>query len=81
MLPNLLTGTRLHWGIVAAPLAAAALAWWMRTPRGLAYEVLGANPALAARVGVRHGRATVSSSPAMTVSSTPERPWRSSTAW
>ncbi|MBL7499004.1 ABC transporter permease [Frankia nepalensis] len=59
MLPNLLTGTRLHWGVVAAPLAAAALAWWMRTPRGLAYEVLGANPALAARAGVRHGRAIV----------------------
>jgi simple sugar transport system permease protein len=59
MLPGMLDGTRLHWGMLALPLGALALAWWLRTPRGLAWDVLGANPALARRVGVRPGRAIV----------------------
>jgi general nucleoside transport system permease protein len=59
MIPNLLEGTRLHWGIVVAPILAAAVAWWLRTPRGLAHDVLGANPGLARRIGLPPGRAVV----------------------
>lgn len=59
MLPNLVDGTRLHWGMLALPIGALALAWWLRTPRGLAFDVLGENPSLARRVGIRPGRAIV----------------------
>jgi simple sugar transport system permease protein len=59
MLPDMVDGTRLHWGMLALPVAALALAWWLRTPRGLAFDVLGENPALARRVGIRPGRAIV----------------------
>jgi simple sugar transport system permease protein len=58
-MPNLLEGTRLHWGIVLVPVAAIALAWWLRTPRALAYDVFDTHRALARRAGVSAGRAIV----------------------
>ncbi|HEU4657286.1 MAG TPA: hypothetical protein VFR97_07165 [Capillimicrobium sp.] len=58
-LPNLLAGTRLHWGIALVPLGALALAWWLRTPRALAYDVFDTHPSLARRAGVDPRRAIV----------------------
>ena len=52
MIPNLLEGTRLHWGVLVAVLGALALAWWVRSVRGLAYDIFASHPALAARMGV-----------------------------
>jgi simple sugar transport system permease protein len=59
-MPNLLEGTRLHWGIVLVPIGAIALAWWLRTPRALAYDIFDTHRALARRAGVSAGRAIVS---------------------
>jgi simple sugar transport system permease protein len=58
-LPNLIEGTRLHWGIVLVPIGAIALAWWLRTPRALAYDVFDTHRALARRAGVSAHRAIV----------------------
>lgn len=59
LIPKLIEGTRLHAGLVAAPLAALAFAWWLRTPRGLVYDVFATRPALAARLGLAEPRAVV----------------------
>ncbi|HZN18542.1 MAG TPA: ABC transporter permease [Micromonosporaceae bacterium] len=59
-IPTLLPGTRLHWGVVLVLVAAAGLAWWVRSPRGFALDVYGTHPALAARMGVRPAGAVVS---------------------
>jgi len=59
-MPNLLEGTRLHWGIVLVPIGAIALAWWLRTPRALAFDIFDTHRALARRAGVSAGRAIVS---------------------
>jgi simple sugar transport system permease protein len=55
-LPNLLGETRLHWGIVLVPIGALALAWWLRTPRALAYDVFDTHASLAERAGVSPAR-------------------------
>ena len=60
MIPNLLEGTRLHWGVVVAVLGAVALAWWVRSVRGLAYDIFASHPALAARMGVAPPRVILS---------------------
>lgn len=59
-IPTLLSGTRLHWGVVVVFVAAAAVAWWIRSPRGFAYDVHGTHPDLAARMGVRPLEAVLS---------------------
>jgi len=59
MLPKLLPGTRLHWGVVTVLVAAAALAWWVRSPRGLAFDLFGTHAKLAARLGVTEARAVL----------------------
>jgi general nucleoside transport system permease protein len=59
-IPLLLPGTRLHWGVVVALVAALAVAWWVRSPRGFAFDVFGTHPALAARMGVRPAGAVLS---------------------
>lgn len=59
MLPTWLDGTRLHWGALLVPVAAVALAWWLRTPRALANDVLETRPQLARRIGVSPTRAIV----------------------
>src|SRR5262249_25868647 len=59
-IPTLLSGTRLHWGVVVVVVAAVATAWWVRSARGFAVDVYGTHPALAARMGIRPAGAVVS---------------------
>lgn len=59
LIPKLIEGTRLHAGVLAAPAAALLLAWWLRTPRGLVYEMLVSHRGLAARLGVKNSRAVM----------------------
>lgn len=59
ILPKLVEGTRLHWGLVIVPLAALALAWWVRSTRGLAFDLFGTHGKLAARLGVSEARAVL----------------------
>jgi simple sugar transport system permease protein len=59
-IPTLLSGTRLHWGVVLVLVAAGAAAWWVRSARGFAFDVYGTHPALAARMGVRPAGAVLS---------------------
>jgi simple sugar transport system permease protein len=59
VIPRLLEGTRLHWGILVVLVAAALLAWWVATPRGFAFDVFGARPDLARRMGASRFQAIV----------------------
>jgi ABC-type uncharacterized transport system permease subunit len=59
-IPLLLPDTRLHWGVVVALVGALAVAWWVRSPRGFAFDVFATHPALAARMGVRPAGAVLS---------------------
>lgn len=59
LVPKLLSGTRLSWTLILAPVLALGFAWWQRTRRGFAVDVLGTHPDLAARMGLRPGRAIV----------------------
>ncbi len=60
-LPRLIDGTRLHWGIVAAVLAAILLWWVLRyTAAGFRIRASGANPRAARSAGlIDVGRVTV----------------------
>jgi general nucleoside transport system permease protein len=60
IIPKLVDGTRLHWGIVAVILGAVALAYWIRSVRGLGYDIFSTHRDLAARMGVREGTAVIS---------------------
>lgn len=59
LLPKLIEGTRLHVGVLAAPIAAVLLAWWLRSPRGLVYDAFASRPGLAARLGLAEPRAVM----------------------
>jgi ABC-type uncharacterized transport system permease subunit len=59
LIPKLLEGTRLHWGLVAVPLLALGLASWLRSPAGLRYRIIATHPFLAARLGLAGERAVV----------------------
>jgi general nucleoside transport system permease protein len=59
LLPKLVEGTRLHAGILAAPLVALILGWWLRSPRGLVYQVFASHRLLAAGLGLSEPRAVV----------------------
>jgi ABC-type uncharacterized transport system permease subunit len=60
LIPKLLNGTRLHAGLLAVPLAALLLAWWLRTPRGLVFGIFATHRGLAARLGLKERRAVIS---------------------
>jgi simple sugar transport system permease protein len=60
LIPKLVDGTRLHAGLLAAPLVALLLAWWLRTPRGLVYGIFATRRGLAARLGLNERRAVIS---------------------
>ncbi len=57
LIPKLLQGARLHAGVIAAPLAALALAAWLRSARGAVYDLFADHRKLAARLGLRETRA------------------------
>jgi simple sugar transport system permease protein len=59
IIPKLVDGTRLHWGALAVLLGAGALAYWVRSTRGLGYDVFATHRDLAARMGVREGTAVM----------------------
>lgn len=59
LIPPLLPGTRLHWGVLLAIAAAIMLAWWTRSASGFAVDTYGIRPALAARIGLTDARAIV----------------------
>jgi simple sugar transport system permease protein len=59
LIPKLLEGTRLHWGVLFVPLAVLVLAWWLRSARGVAYKVIATHPGLAARMGLPLPRAVI----------------------
>jgi general nucleoside transport system permease protein len=59
LIPKALEGTRLHWGIAVVVVAALLLAWWVRTPGGFAFDVFGARPDLARRMGATRFQAIV----------------------
>jgi simple sugar transport system permease protein len=60
-MPKLIPGTRLHWGLVAAVLAAVSLWWVLRyTAAGFRLRAAGANPHAARSAGlIDVGRVTV----------------------
>ncbi len=57
LMPNLVAGTRLHWGLVLAVVAALIL-WWMlaRTRRGFGIRSMGLAPRAAAFAGFSEAR-------------------------
>ncbi|MBV9120883.1 MAG: ABC transporter permease [Chloroflexi bacterium] len=57
LIPKALEQTRLHWGWLAVVLGVLLLAWWIRSSRGFGYDVFGARPGLARRMGVKPWRA------------------------
>ena len=59
LIPKALLGTRLHWGFALVLVAALLLAWWVRTPRGFAFDVFGVRPDLARRMGATPGQTIV----------------------
>jgi general nucleoside transport system permease protein len=59
LIPKLVEGTRLHAGLIAAPLAALALAAWLGSPRGAVYDIFARHRRLAARLGLGETRAIV----------------------
>jgi general nucleoside transport system permease protein len=59
IIPKLIDGTRLHWGIIAVVLGAGALAYWIRSVRGLGYDIFATHRDLAARMGVRESTAVI----------------------
>lgn len=52
LIANILDGTRLHAGVFAVLLLAAALWYWTRTRSGLVYFLFAERPQLAARLGL-----------------------------
>ena len=59
LVPKLVGGTRLHWGILAVLIGSLALAYWIRSVRGLGYDVFASHRDLAARMGVRESTAVM----------------------
>jgi general nucleoside transport system permease protein len=60
LIPKLVDGTRLHWGALAVILGAVALAYWIRSVRGLGYDVFATHRDMAARMGVSESTAVMS---------------------
>lgn len=61
VIPLLAEGTRLHSGLLAVIVLAAALSFWTQTRSGLRYRIFASHSALAARLGLSEPRAVVSS--------------------
>jgi general nucleoside transport system permease protein len=59
LIPKILEGTRLHWGLLLVPLLALALGWWLRSAQGLSYRVIATHIGLARRMGLSTPRAVM----------------------
>jgi ABC-type uncharacterized transport system permease subunit len=59
LIPRMIDGARLHWGLALVPAVGLALAWWLRSPRGLTYRIIATHPLLAWRLGLSSKRAVV----------------------
>ncbi len=57
--PALISGTRLHAGVAIAGVVVLLAIWAMRTPAGLAVDLIGASPSLAAQGGLHPAFARV----------------------
>jgi simple sugar transport system permease protein len=57
----LVGGTRLHVGVLLAPVAAGLFALWIRSVRGFRYDLYGENPRLATSLGVSERKVIVHS--------------------
>jgi ABC-type uncharacterized transport system permease subunit len=58
-LPELISGSRLHLGVIVAVVAVLATAWTMRTAVGFRIDLVGANASLAAQAGIRPVRVRI----------------------
>jgi general nucleoside transport system permease protein len=61
LIPILIEGTRLHWGLLAVILLGLGLFYWANTRSGLHYRTFASHPALTARLGLSGPRAIVTS--------------------
>jgi len=61
LIPSLLDGTRLHWGLIFVGLIAAGLWFWTRTRSGLTFRIFSTHAPLAARLGLSQPSAVVNS--------------------
>ena len=59
LIPRMLEGTRLHWGFLFVPVFALALAWWLKSPRGMSYYIVATHVGLASRMGLTTARAVM----------------------
>jgi len=59
LIPKMLDGTRLHWGFWFVPVFALALAWWLKSPRGMSYYIIATHVGLASRMGLTTARAVM----------------------
>jgi general nucleoside transport system permease protein len=57
----MISGTRLHYGVLLAVVAAGGFALWIRSVRGYRYDLYGENPKLAASLGVSGRKVVVNS--------------------
>jgi len=57
----LVGGTRLHVGVLLAPVAAGVFALWIRSVRGFRFDLYGENPRLATSLGVSERKVIVNS--------------------
>jgi simple sugar transport system permease protein len=57
LIPKIIDGTRLHFGALGVFIGAIALAFWIKSVRGLGYDIFATHRGLAARMGVREGTA------------------------
>lgn len=61
LIPTLIDGTRLHWGLSLVPLLGAALWWWSHSRAGLVFKIHATHPGLAARLGLSSKKAILMS--------------------
>jgi len=55
-IPDLIPGTRAHWGVVLVLVVAVLLAWWQRTSGSARLTVFASRPKLASRLGTTRAR-------------------------
>lgn len=61
LIPTLIEGTRLHWGVALIPLLVAVLWWWSQSRSGLLFKIYATHSGLAARLGLSSKKAILMS--------------------